>query len=94
MAYLGAHPDEWHALDGLCTISISRFYRDHCVFDALGDMMLPALAARATTRTDTTVHCWSAGCASGEEPFTLSLIWDQRTRLRFPGAKLTVVGRG
>jgi chemotaxis protein methyltransferase CheR len=90
MAYLDAHPDEWTVLDGLCTISISRFYRDHRVFDALGDTVLPMLAAQATTRTDATVRCWSAGCASGEEPYTLSLIWDQRIRLRFPRVALAV----
>lgn len=91
MAYLGAHPDEWHVLDGLCTISISRFYRDHGVFDALGDTVLLTLAAQATTRTDATVRCWSAGCASGEEPYTLSLIWDQRIHLQFPRVLLAVV---
>ena len=91
MAYLDAHPEEWHTLDGLCTISISRFYRDYRVFDALGDTVLPALAARATTQTDPTVRCWSAGCASGEEPYTLSLIWAERIRLQFPRALLAVV---
>lgn len=91
MAYLDTHPDEWHVLDGLCTISISRFYRDHRVFDALGDTVLPLLAARATTQPGATVRCWSAGCASGEEPYTLSLIWDQRIRLQFPRVALVVV---
>jgi chemotaxis protein methyltransferase CheR len=90
-AYLDAHSDEWHVLDSLCTISISRFYRDHVVFDALGDTVLPALAARAAIRTHATVRCWSAGCASGEEPYTLSLIWSQRIRLQCPHVVLTVV---
>jgi len=90
-AYLDSHSDEWHVLDGFCTISISRFYRDHVVFDALGDTVLPALAARAVARTGATVHCWSAGCASGEEPYTLSLIWNQRIRLQFPHVVLAVV---
>jgi chemotaxis protein methyltransferase CheR len=90
-AYLDSHSDEWHVLDSLCTISISRFYRDHVVFDALGDTVLPALAAQAAMRTGATVHCWSAGCASGEEPYTLSLIWHQRIRLQFPRVALAVV---
>jgi chemotaxis protein methyltransferase CheR len=90
-AYLDAHSDEWRVLDGLCAISISRFYRDQRVFDALGDTVLPTLAAQAATRTGATVHCWSAGCASGEEPYTLSLIWNQRIRLQFPQVVLAVV---
>jgi chemotaxis protein methyltransferase CheR len=90
-AYLDTHSDEWPILDRLCTISISRFYRDHRVFDALGDTVLPALAAQAAMRTGATVQCWSAGCASGEEPYTLSLIWSQRIRLQFPHVILAVV---
>jgi chemotaxis protein methyltransferase CheR len=91
MAYLGNHPEEWKVLDGLCTVSISRFYRDLAVFDYLGDTVLPLLARGATTRTERTVRCWSAGCASGEEPYTLSLVWRQRISLHFPLTILTVL---
>ena len=90
-AYLDSDSDEWHVLDGLCTISISRFYRDHRVFDALGDTVLPTLAARSAMRAGATVQCWSAGCASGEEPYTLSLIWNQRIRLQVRHVILAVV---
>jgi len=89
--YLETHSAEWHVLDGLCTISISRFYRDHVVFDALGDTVLPTLAAQAATRRGATVRCWSAGCASGEEPYRLSLIWAQRIRLQFQHVVLALV---
>lgn len=91
MAYLSEHPEEWKVLDGLCTVSISRFYRDRAVFDYLGDAVLPILARRATERSERTVRCWSAGCASGEEPYTVSVVWRQRTSLQFPLATLTVV---
>src|SRR5215831_124315 len=49
-AYLAEHPAEWQQLDGLCRISISRFYRDREVFDAVRDRLLPALAVRARQR--------------------------------------------
>lgn len=91
MVYLNDHPQEWTLLDGLCTVSISRFYRDRAVFDYLGDTALPELAGRAATRDDPTVRCWSAGCASGEEPYTLSLMWGERVRMRYPLARLAVV---
>jgi chemotaxis protein methyltransferase CheR len=91
MVYLGNHPGEWKVLDELCTVSISRFYRDRAIFDYLGDTLLPLVARRATTRTERTVRCWSAGCASGEEPYTLSLIWRQRISLQFPLATLAVL---
>jgi chemotaxis protein methyltransferase CheR len=90
-AYLGEHPEEWAVLDGLCTVSISRFYRDRAVFDYLGDTVLPILARAATSRAEPTVRCWSAGCASGEEPYTLSLIWRQRISLLVLQARLTII---
>ena len=47
--YLGADAAEWSRLDELCRISITRFYRDRAVFDALRERLLPALAQRAAT---------------------------------------------
>jgi len=91
MAYLGDHREEWKVLDGLCTVPISRFYRDRAVFDYLGDTVLPILARSATARTEPTVRCWSAGCASGEEPYTMSLLWTHRVRSRFPQTALAVL---
>ena len=91
MAYLNENPREWTVLDGLCTVSISRFYRDRAVFDCLRDTVLPELAAYAAAQTDPTVRCWSAGCASGEEPYTLSLMWGQCVHVRYPLADLAIV---
>ena len=44
---LGQDSTEWKFLDGACRITISRFYRDRGVFDALGANVLPALARAA-----------------------------------------------
>lgn len=88
--YLGTHPDEWDRLDAMCRITISRFYRDRGVFDALRDPLLPALARRRAPRNDATLRAWSAGCASGEEPYTLRLLWDLDVADRAPGVALHI----
>jgi chemotaxis protein methyltransferase CheR len=67
--YLEGHPEEWAALDALTPITISRFHRDPAVFAALEREVLPALTAGSAR-----VHAWSAGCASGEEAYTLALM--------------------
>jgi len=87
-AHLDAHPEEWAVLDGLCHITISRFYRDRAVFDYLDEKILPVLAE---TRGANVLRCWSAGCASGEEVYTLLLLWTVRHAARAPGADLRVV---
>lgn len=89
--YLSEHAAEWTALETLCSIPISRFYRDRVVFDALGEQIFPELAKRAILRAPAVVHCWSAGCAAGEEPYTVSLLWDQRVAPSYPQTRLAIV---
>jgi chemotaxis protein methyltransferase CheR len=90
-AYVTEHAAEWTVLEALCSIPISRFYRDRAVFDALGDAILPDLAERASARGPAEVRCWSAGCASGEEPYTMSVVWDLHVRLQYPHISLVIV---
>jgi len=86
-ARLESDPAEVRALGALCTIPISRFYRDREVFDCLGAEVLPALARGAQR-----LECWSAGCASGEEPYTLALQWRLQLSAHFPGLAFRVLG--
>jgi chemotaxis protein methyltransferase CheR len=74
-AFLEREPEEWRALEALLPITISSFYRDRAVFDFLGDVVLKDLAEQAAGRGDGTVRAWSIGCASGEEPYSLMLLW-------------------
>ena len=90
-AHLERHPDEWWMLDGLCRIPISRFYRDREVFAHLGRAVLPELARAAAARGETRLRCWSAGCASGEEPYSLSLAWAFEAATRAPRLGFEIV---
>jgi chemotaxis protein methyltransferase CheR len=69
-------PDEWSELDALTNVTISRFYRDRGVFEFLESDVLPALVDSAREAGRGVVRAWSAGCASGEEPFTLAILWE------------------
>jgi chemotaxis protein methyltransferase CheR len=89
-AYLQANPEEWERLDELCHVTISRFYRDRGVFEFLRRAVLPELARRAS-RQGVALEAWSAGCASGEEPHTLALIWHLALAREFPGLALHVL---
>ncbi len=84
--HLEAYPEEWPVLDGLCRIPISRFFRDRGMWQALAREALPVLAAG--TRE---LRVWSAGCASGEEPYTLAILWQAELAGRFPDVRLRVV---
>lgn len=89
--FLEANPDEWQVFDSLCRISISRFFRDRGTFHCLADTVLPELARMTLERPSRELRCWSAGCASGEEPFSLRILWELRLRRHFPEISLHIV---
>jgi len=89
--YLETHSNEWELLDGLSRISISRFYRDRDVFNHLRDAILPDLARTARCHGDPWIRVWSAGCASGEEPYTVSILWRRHVQPDFFDLSLRLV---
>jgi chemotaxis protein methyltransferase CheR len=90
-AYLDAHPAEWGVLDQMCRISISRFYRDKGVFATLRETILPELAEQVRASDATVLRCWSAGCASGEEAYTVQLLWHLCLAGKFPDVQLEIM---
>jgi chemotaxis protein methyltransferase CheR len=72
--HLEADAGEWGVLDQMCRITISRFWRDRRVWEDLADTVLPALIASARDRGAERLRVWSAGSASGEEPYSVALI--------------------
>ncbi len=89
-AYLADHAEEWQRLDTFCRIPISRFWRDRALFDWLAETAFPALAATAAHRDDPVVRCWSAGCASGEEAYSLRLAWAQHAEAAWPSTRIEI----
>ncbi len=71
--YLRRHDEEWSYLLGLCRVTISRFYRDRTWLEWLHDEGWELLARLAAARGERRIRSWSAGCASGEEPFSIKL---------------------
>jgi chemotaxis protein methyltransferase CheR len=88
--YLEQHDDEWTCLDGMCRITISRFYRDRVVFESLESDVLPELMAAAPKRERSVVRIWSCGCASGEEAYTVAALWHARLAKKYPETLLEI----
>jgi len=89
--FLETNDAEWATLDALCGITISRFYRDREVFRFLEQEVLVTLSEDALARGESVLRCWSIGCASGEEPYTLALLWDLVMARQFPALSLTIL---
>ncbi len=74
--YLEKNKKEWDILDSFCYVTISRFYRDKVVFDRLGNEILPVLTESALKNGKKEIRCLCIGCCSGEEPYTIQIIWN------------------
>lgn len=63
--------DERQALISAMTTNVTRFFREQHHFDLLTKKVLPSLVAAA--RRGERVRIWSAGCSSGEEPYSIAI---------------------
>src|SRR5262245_20228366 len=61
----------WQRLLYHLAIGETYFFRD---IDALRERVLPRLIARRRTDGSRTLRIWSAGCATGEEPYTIAIL--------------------
>ena len=59
-------------LDAL-TINVTKLFRNWETYEAIGRSLIPALWARPEHE----INVWSAGCSSGEEPYSLAILFHQ-----------------
>ena len=71
---LGNNEERQH-LTGILTVTISRFWRNANLFETLKETWLPVILSRLGP--DMTLRIWTAGCASGEEPYSLLILWQE-----------------
>ncbi len=70
-------PAEWGVFKSFCNITISRFYRDKAVFKTIQENVFPDLIKLAKKTDKQHLNFWSIGCCSGEEPYTIAILWDE-----------------
>jgi two-component system CheB/CheR fusion protein len=70
--YLEVHPDEFELLFNTILINVTAFFRDGAAWDHLAERILPVILD--AKRPGDPVRVWSAGCASGEEAYTLAML--------------------
>jgi len=63
---------EFNELMNLVTINETSFFRFPAQFDALREVVLPEIMAGKRPE-DRSLRLWSAGCSTGEEPYSISM---------------------
>ncbi|HWF76646.1 MAG TPA: chemotaxis protein CheB, partial [Caulobacteraceae bacterium] len=71
-AHLRDHPEEAQALFADLLISVTSFFRDPRSFDVLATQVIPQLFDGR--QADEQVRVWTAGCATGEEAYSIGIL--------------------
>jgi two-component system CheB/CheR fusion protein len=70
--YLEVHPEEFTALFNTILINVTTFFRDPQAWEVVQNVVVPDIVgSRAKSES---IRVWSAGCASGEEAYTLAIV--------------------
>jgi two-component system, chemotaxis family, CheB/CheR fusion protein len=70
--YLELHAGEFAALFNTLLINVTGFFRDPQTWEHLATEILPALLTRVGP--DSPIRVWCAGCAGGEEAYTVAMV--------------------
>ena len=69
-ALLDRDPEEYERLKDAITINVTRFYRNAETWNQVRTILVPEICATPHSE----IRAWSAGCSSGEEPYTLAVL--------------------
>ena len=72
--------EEQRLLSKILTVTISRFFRDKEVFHTLAQLIVPDLLKENSRE----LRIWCIGCANGEEPYSLALLWKENFEQTWP----------
>ncbi|HKP83460.1 MAG TPA: CheR family methyltransferase [Pyrinomonadaceae bacterium] len=81
--YLRTHPDEVQELVKAFLIKVTGFFRDPEAFEFIQTSIIPELIERGR-QNGHTLRLWSAGCATGEEAYSLALLLADQLGAEFP----------
>jgi len=84
--------DEMEKLMDIVTIHVTGFFRDREVFGSLERGYVPALIDEKETSGLGVVRAWSAGCATGEEAYSMAMMIDHAVSKVSPNMHIEVFG--
>lgn len=90
--FLKHTPSEYDELLRDLTINVTQFFRDNYVFKAIEEETLPLLIYEKVMAQKSGINIWSAGCSSGEEPYTLAIIMRELLGDDMGSFKLKILG--
>lgn len=66
---------EWTKLIATLTVNVTEFFRDRSTWEFLRKDIGPQLLEKKQRRGQSFIRLWSAGCSSGQEPYSLAILF-------------------
>jgi chemotaxis protein methyltransferase CheR len=73
----GSNDDEFQELLNRLTINETYFFRDYPQLAGFAEQVLPIIVPQKQAAGEKYLRIWSAGCSTGEEPYTLAIIFQE-----------------
>ncbi len=91
LTFLEKNPDELDKLTEWMTIKVSEFFRNPLVFEYLAEIILPELIKMKLDSNEKTLRVWSAGCATGEEPYSIAILLHNIIKKEYPNFNISII---
>ncbi|NOX38404.1 MAG: protein-glutamate O-methyltransferase CheR [Calditrichaeota bacterium] len=87
----GLMDSELQQLINQITINETFFFRNEAQLEALERHIFPELFRRARQRPGKSIRIWSAACSTGEEPYTLAILLQEKFRPLLTGIRVEIL---
>ncbi|RZB30631.1 MAG: chemotaxis protein methyltransferase CheR [Desulfobacteraceae bacterium Eth-SRB1] len=82
MVVLKRDPSEYDRLFDVLTINVTDFFRDSSTYRIIEDKVIPELVSLKKKQGKKIIRVWSAACATGEEPYSIAILFHEILRDR------------
>jgi len=83
---------EFEFLCNMVTINETFFFRNEAQIDAFQQKFAEEVIESKKAYNNRTLRIWSAACSSGEEPYSLALLYLEHLKPRYPELRIEIIG--
>ncbi|MGD0590170.1 MAG: protein-glutamate O-methyltransferase CheR [Bacteroidota bacterium] len=84
--------NEFEFLCNTITINETSFFRNDAQTDAFQQKFAEEVIEAKKASHDRTLRIWSAACSSGEEPYSLAILYLEHLKPRYPKLRIEIIG--
>jgi chemotaxis protein methyltransferase CheR len=90
--YVEKHPEEYRRLLSAITINVTSFFRNKATFEMIADKIIPEICKSKIERGEEKITVLCVGCATGEEPYGIAILFMEYFRRHGKSFRLKVIG--